>query len=84
MSSKNRESTIKQFRSLTNATQNDASRILKQNGYRLETAIDAFYSDEIAMNNAAKGAGTSDRKAEKEVKEKLGSLFDEYKGESLP
>jgi DCN1-like protein 1/2 len=73
---------IKQFRAITNATQNDASRILKQNGYRLEASVGAFYSDEVAMSNATKGASGSDRKAEKEMKEKLGAIFDQYKGES--
>lgn len=73
---------IKQFRAITNATQNDASRILKQNGYRLEVSVGAFYSDEVAMSNANKGVSGSDKKAEKEIREKLGALFDKYKGES--
>jgi hypothetical protein len=76
----NRESIIKQFRGITNATQNDASRILKQNGYRLEASVDAFYSDDLALSNANKGASSSEKKAEKESKEKLGALFDQYKG----
>lgn len=75
-----RDSLIRQFRSITNATQNDASRLLKQNGYRLEASIDAFYSDSSALANASK-ANTTDRKSEKDTREKLGSLFDKYKGE---
>lgn len=77
----NRENLIKQFRGITNATQNDASRILKQNGYRLEASVDAFYNDEVALANASKGPNGNDKKAEKESKEKLGALFDKYKGE---
>lgn len=80
----NKENLIRQFRSITNATQNDASRILKQNGYRLEASIDAFYSDEMALANASSsksgGSSTSDRKAEEEAKSKLNKLFDNYKG----
>lgn len=78
-----RESLIKQFRGITNATQNDASRILKQHGYRLEASVDAFYNDEIALTNASKGSNGSDKKAEKESREKLGALFDKYKGELI-
>lgn len=78
----NKEQTIRQFRSVTNATQNDASRLLKQNGYRLEAAIDAFYSDETALNNASKSTGNStSAKSEKETREKLGKLFDTWKDE---
>lgn len=48
----------------------------------METSVDAFYSDEVALANASKGASGSDKKAEKESKEKLGALFEKYKGES--
>ncbi|UZJ51562.1 hypothetical protein CBS101457_000882 [Exobasidium rhododendri] len=82
MSSKiTKENLIKQFRGITNATQNDASRILKQNGYRLEASVDAFYNDDLAIANANKGASSSDKKAEKETKDRLGSIFDQYKDE---
>jgi hypothetical protein len=54
---------------------------LKQNGYRLEASVDAFYSDDVAISNANKGASSSDKKLEKEIKDKLGALFDQYKGE---
>lgn len=78
----NKEQTIRQFRSVTNATQNDASRLLKQNNYRLEAAIDAFYSDEVALNNASKtSAGSTSAKSEKETKDKLSKIFDKYKDE---
>lgn len=79
-----RESLIKQFRAITNATQNDAARILKQNGYRLEASVDAFYSDDAAISNASKGSSAGDKRAEKEAKDKLGALFDQYKGECWP
>ncbi|PWN38367.1 DUF298-domain-containing protein, partial [Meira miltonrushii] len=78
----NKEQTIRQFRSVTNATQNDASRLLKQNNYRLEAAIDAFYSDEVALNNASKtSTNSTSAKSEKETREKLGKLFDTWKDE---
>lgn len=78
----NKEQTIRQFRSVTNATQNDASRLLKQNGYRLEAAIDAFYSDEVALANASKTpTNSTSAKSEKETREKLGNLFDTWKDE---
>ena len=80
----NKEQIIRQFRSVTNATQNDASRLLKQNNYRLEAAIDAFYSDESALGNASKNSSnnaSSSAKSEKESREKLGKLFDTWKDE---
>ncbi|PWN41468.1 DUF298-domain-containing protein, partial [Ceraceosorus guamensis] len=73
-----KEAAIRQLRQITNATQPDAQRLLKANGYRIEAAVDAFYADDAAMSNAAKAAGGG-VKGEKESKEKLGKLFDQYK-----
>ncbi|CEH12478.1 Uncharacterized conserved protein [Ceraceosorus bombacis] len=73
-----KEAAIRQLRQITNATQPDAQRLLKANGYRIEAAVDAFYADDAAMSNAAKAAGGG-LKGEKESKEKLGKLFDQYK-----
>ncbi|PWN46762.1 defective in cullin neddylation protein 1, partial [Violaceomyces palustris] len=78
-----KEALIRQFRSITNATQADAQRLLRSTNYRLEAATDAFFSDPTAMANAAKAAGPSaaDKKAERESRERLNHLFDKYKGE---
>ncbi|KAK0564721.1 Scaffold-type E3 ligase [Tilletia horrida] len=78
-----KESILKQFRSITNATPADAQRILKAHGYRLTNAVDAFYDDSIAVENANKASSSSSsaKKAEKESRDRLNALFDEYKDE---
>ncbi|CAO1634791.1 unnamed protein product [Sympodiomycopsis kandeliae] len=79
-----------QFRQLTNATQTDAVRLLKSSSYRLERAVEAFYSDASAMNNASKSGSSSsssssstsktpNKKQEKESLEKLNTIFDQFK-----
>ena len=79
-----KDQALKSFRAITNATQADATRLLKNNNYRVEHAVEDFYLDPIAMANATKaGGGTAaDKKKLKETQDKLGVLFDEYKGES--
>ncbi|KAE8228714.1 hypothetical protein CF326_g6343 [Tilletia indica] len=79
-----KESVIKQFRSITNATPADAQRILKAHSYRLTAALDAFYDDPQAVEAASKagsGSSSASKKAEKESKDRLNALFDEYKDE---
>lgn len=78
-----REATLKSFRNITNATPQDAHRILKAHGYRLEPATNAFYSDEQAQLNASSAAKSStvDRKSEKESRDRLNALFDKFKDE---
>ncbi|EPQ28259.1 uncharacterized protein PFL1_04086 [Pseudozyma flocculosa PF-1] len=81
-SSRNREALIRQFRAITNATQQDAQRLLKASSYRIEAATDAFFSDATAMANAAKASGASagvDKKTDKEATDRLSQLFDKYK-----
>lgn len=77
-----RDAAVKQMREFTQATQADATRLLKTNSWRLEAAMDAFYSDPVAMANSNKAnAGAINAKAEKALREKLGNQFDEYKGQ---
>ncbi|CAD6887679.1 unnamed protein product [Tilletia controversa] len=79
-----KESVLKQFRTITNATSTDAQRILKAHSYRLTAALDAFYDDAGAVQNASKagsGSGSASKKAEKESRDRLNALFDEYKDE---
>lgn len=70
---------MRQFRQLTNATPQDAHRILKAHGYRIEPATDAFFNDEQAQINAATSSSTLDKKTEREVKERLNALFDRFR-----
>lgn len=77
-----KEATLKSFRNITNATPQDAHRILKAHGYRLEPATNAFFSDEQAQLNASSAASkssTQDRKSEKESRDRLNALFDQFK-----
>ncbi|PWZ03251.1 DUF298-domain-containing protein [Testicularia cyperi] len=86
-----KEAILKQFRSITNATPQDAHRILKAHSYRLEPATNAFFSDTQAQLNAAAAAAASsssssssralDKKAEKELKDRLNALFDDFADE---
>ncbi|KAJ9477499.1 Defective in cullin neddylation protein 1 [Pseudozyma hubeiensis] len=74
-----KEAILRQFRSLTNATPQDAHRILKAHGYRIEPATDAFFNDEQAQINASASSSTLDKKTEREVKERLNALFDRFR-----
>ncbi len=74
-----KEAILRQFRQLTNATPQDAHRILKAHGYRLEPATDAFFNDEQAQINASASSSTLDKKTEREVKERLNALFDRFR-----
>ncbi|GAC97005.1 hypothetical protein PHSY_004589 [Pseudozyma hubeiensis SY62] len=74
-----KEAILRQFRSLTNATPQDAHRILKAHGYRIEPATDAFFNDEQAQINAFASSSTLDKKTEREVKERLNALFDRFR-----
>lgn len=80
---KQREESIKQFRSLTNASQADANRLMKAASYRLEAAIELFYGDAAAMSNASKASGSSSSAASasgsKDAEKKLSAIFDQYK-----
>ncbi|KAK0536016.1 Scaffold-type E3 ligase [Tilletia horrida] len=80
-----KDAVLKQFRGITNATAADAQRILKAHNYRISSAVDAFYEDAVAMDNAAKGGSGSSssaaKKADKESRDRLNALFDEYKDE---
>jgi hypothetical protein len=60
-------------------------RILKNNNYRVEHAVEDFYEDPVAQANAQKASAgsSSEKKKAKEVEAKLGKLFDEYKGEPI-
>ncbi|SPO21635.1 related to DCN1 - scaffold-type E3 ligase [Ustilago trichophora] len=74
-----KEAILRQFRQLTNATPQDAHRILKAHGYRIEPATDAFFNDEQAQINASASSSTLDKKTEREVKERLNALFDRFR-----
>lgn len=74
-----KEAILRQFRQLTNATPQDANRILKAHGYRIEPATDAFFNNEQAQINASISSSTLDRKSEREVKERLNALFDRFR-----
>ncbi|KAJ1032729.1 hypothetical protein NDA16_000750 [Ustilago loliicola] len=78
-SSAKKEAVLRQFRQLTNATPQDAHRILKAHGYRIEPATDAFFNDEQAQINASASSSTLDKKTEREVKERLNALFDRFR-----
>lgn len=78
-SSAKKEAILRQFRQLTNATPQDAHRILKAHGYRIEPATDAFFNDEQAQINASASSSTLDKKTEREVKERLNALFDRFR-----
>ncbi|CBQ70655.1 conserved hypothetical protein [Sporisorium reilianum SRZ2] len=78
-SSAKKEAILRQFRQLTNATPQDAHRILKAHGYRIEPATDAFFNDEQAQVNASASSSTLDKKTEREVKERLNALFDRFR-----
>ncbi|CDR99868.1 hypothetical protein, partial [Sporisorium scitamineum] len=78
-SSAKKEAILRQFRQLTNATPQDAHRILKAHGYRIEPATDAFFNDEQAQINASAPSSTLDKKTEREVKERLNALFDRFR-----
>lgn len=83
-SSAKKEAALKSFRSITNATPQDAHRILKAHGYRLEAATNAFFSDEQAQLNAGSVASKNsvqDKKSEKESRDRLNALFDQFKDE---
>ncbi|KAN0060902.1 Scaffold-type E3 ligase [Thecaphora frezii] len=83
-SSRNREALVRQFRQITNATPQDAQRLLKATSWRIEAATEAFFNDSTAMANAAKASGSSagvDKKTDKEATENLSELFDKYKDE---
>jgi len=72
---------VKQLREFTSATQQDATRLLKTHSWRLDAAMDAFFSDPTAMANASKNTNAAGlAKIERALKEKLGKQFDEYKG----
>jgi DCN1-like protein 1/2 len=78
-SSAKKEAILRQFRQLTNATAQDAHRILKAHGYRIESATDAFFNDEQAQINASASSSTLDKKTERELKERLNALFDRFR-----
>lgn len=78
-SSAKKEAILRQFRQLTKATPQDAHRILKAHGYRIEPATDAFFNDEQAQINASASSSTLDKKTEREVKERLDALFDRFR-----
>ncbi|CAO1615171.1 unnamed protein product [Jaminaea pallidilutea] len=81
MSSKaNRDALIKQFRALTNATPADSQRLMKQANYRVEQAVEAFYSDAAAQRGAA-SSSSANSATRKESEKKLGAIFDEYRDE---
>ncbi|KDN43900.1 defective in cullin neddylation protein 1 [Tilletiaria anomala UBC 951] len=78
-----KEAALRSFRAITNASTADATRLLKNNSYRVEAAVDDFYNDPVAISNAAKAGSSSsmEKKKVKEATEKLGKLFDDYKEE---
>jgi len=79
-----KDAVLKQFRAITNATPADAQRLLKAHNYRITAAVDAFYEDDVALENASKagsGSGSSSKKADKESRDRLNALFEEYKDE---
>lgn len=78
-SSAKKEAVLRRFRELTNATPQDAHRILKAHGYRIESATNAFFNDEQAQINASASSSTHDKKTEREVKERLNALFDRFR-----
>ncbi|SNX82630.1 related to DCN1 - scaffold-type E3 ligase [Melanopsichium pennsylvanicum] len=78
-SSAKKEAVLRQFRQLTNATPQDAHRILKAHGYRIEPATDAFFNDSQAQLNASASTSSLDKNREREVKERLNSLFDRFR-----
>lgn len=82
---------LKQFRSLTNASAADGTRLLKSSNWRIEAAVDAFYNDATAMSNAAASSsssgaakGSTSAKREKEARDKLGAIFDRFADEEVP
>ncbi len=78
-SSAKKEAILRDFRQLTRATPQDAHRILKAHGYRLEAATNAFFSDEQAQLNALASSSTLDKKTEREVTQRLNTLFDRFR-----
>ncbi|KAI3479485.1 hypothetical protein L1887_58443 [Cichorium endivia] len=78
-SSAKKEAILRDFRQLTRATPQDAHRILKAHGYRLEAATNAFFSDEHAQLNALASSSTLDKKTEREVTQRLNTLFDRFR-----
>ncbi|SAM77774.1 related to DCN1-scaffold-type E3 ligase [Ustilago bromivora] len=78
-SSAKKEAVLRRFRELTSATPQDAHRILKAHGYRIESATNAFFNDKQAQINASASSSTLDKKTEREVKERLNALFDRFR-----
>lgn len=54
-----RDAAIKQFRSITNATAADATRLMKQANYQVQSAVELFFKDGAAQKGAAGGSSSS-------------------------
>ncbi|CAO1624971.1 unnamed protein product [Parajaminaea phylloscopi] len=79
---KTQDSLLKQFRSITNAAQADAVRILKARGWKLEAAVEAFYNDPAAQRSAAAASTRSSSDAASSTStKKLNDIFGQYKDE---
>ncbi|GFZ49073.1 Defective in cullin neddylation protein 1 [Saitozyma sp. JCM 24511] len=77
-SSKSREAaTISEFKEITGATTNEATKFIKK--YKaLDAAIDAFFNDPAAQANSAGGQAAKTRE------KKLGEIWDRFKDPSNP
>ncbi|KAI8447452.1 Cullin binding-domain-containing protein [Phakopsora pachyrhizi] len=84
MTKSQKEATMAEFRSLTNAIPADASRICKKAGYKLNLAFELFYNDNLAQSNAERSLKSRSKVLSEGFENLLKAQFDQFQDPDDP